>query len=224
MAADQVVWSEQGRLHFSYKGYIADAAQQTGNNNAAGGTIELEQTIDGHTVTDSATVVDHGVRAGDMVLVANASAIARCFVTAVAGKNISVAPYDATNNNGQLGSITGFSAGSDGDIDYRILVYGSEFRKGSNGREAANQPGFVSRTNKPIILKDKYEVSGSDASQIGWVEVSGEEGQSGYMWYLKAEGDTRARFADYLEMAMLESVTGDAAQSTAETEDTTCGS
>ena len=88
MAADQVVWSEQGRLHFSYKGYIANATQQTGNNNAAGGTIELEQTIDGHTVTDSATVVDHGVRAGDMVLVANASAIARCFVTAVAGKNI----------------------------------------------------------------------------------------------------------------------------------------
>jgi len=223
MAADQVVWSEQGRLHFSYKGYIANATQQAGNNNAAGGTIELEQTIDGHTVTDSATVVDHGVRAGDMVLVANASAVARCFVTAVEGKEISVAPYDATNNNGQLGSITGFSAGSDGDTDYRILVYGSEFRKGSNGREAANQPGFVSRTNKPIILKDKYEVSGSDASQIGWVEVSGEEGQSGYMWYLKAEGDTRARFADYLEMAMLESVNGDAAQSTADTFDATGG-
>ena len=48
-------------------------------------------------------------------------------------------------------------------------------------------------------------VSGSDASQIGWVEISGEEGQNGYLWYLKAEGDTRARFTDYLEMAMLES-------------------
>jgi hypothetical protein len=49
-----------------------------------------------------------------------------------------------------------------------------------------------------------YEVSGSDASQIGWVEVSGEEGQSGYLWYLKAEGDTRARFSDYLEMTLME--------------------
>ena len=50
-----------------------------------------------------------------------------------------------------------------------------------------------------------YEVSGSDVSQIGWVEVSGEDGQSGYYWYLKAEGDTRARFTDYLEMSMIES-------------------
>ena len=53
-------------------------------------------------------------------------------------------------------------------------------------------------------MKDYYEVSGSDASQVGWVEVSGEEGQSGYLWYLKAEGDTRARFTDYLEMSMIE--------------------
>ena len=54
-------------------------------------------------------------------------------------------------------------------------------------------------------MKDYYEVSGSDASAIGWVEVSGEEGQNGYLWYLKAEGDTRARFADYVEMSMMES-------------------
>jgi hypothetical protein len=65
-------------------------------------------------------------------------------------------------------------------------------------------PSFKSFTNKPIILKDKYEVSGSDASQIGWVEITGENGQSGYLWYLKAEGDTRTRFEDYLEISMVE--------------------
>jgi hypothetical protein len=97
-----------------------------------------------------------------------------------------------------------------------ILVYGSEFGKGvkymtggaattqEDGR-GANEPAFKSFTNKPIILKDYYEVSGSDTSRIGWVEITGEEGQSGYLWYLKAEADTRARFNDYLEMAMLES-------------------
>jgi hypothetical protein len=57
-------------------------------------------------------------------------------------------------------------------------------------------------------MKDYYEISGSDASRIGWVEVSAEDGTSGYLWYLKAEADTRARFTDYLEMAMLESVRG----------------
>ena len=53
-------------------------------------------------------------------------------------------------------------------------------------------------------MKDYYEVSGSDTARIGWVETTGESGQSGYLWYLKAEADTRARFTDYLEMAMLE--------------------
>ena len=69
----------------------------------------------------------------------------------------------------------------------------------------ANKPNFTSFTNKPIILKDYYEVSGSDASQIGWVEVSGEDGQAGYLWYLKAEGETRSRFMDYTEISMIES-------------------
>jgi len=57
-------------------------------------------------------------------------------------------------------------------------------------------------------MKDYYEISGSDASRIGWVEISAEEGGSGYLWYVKAEADTRARFNDYVEMAMLESVKG----------------
>jgi hypothetical protein len=89
----------------------------------------------------------------------------------------------------------------------RVLVIGSEFEKGSGARTAANAPKFKSHSNKHIILRDYYEVSGSDASAIGWVEISGEEGQNGYLWYLKAEGDTRARFADYLEMTMLEAET-----------------
>ncbi len=96
-----------------------------------------------------------------------------------------------------------------------LLVVGSEYGKGAKyadltGAAAADSrtaltPTFKSYSNKPIIMKDYYEVSGSDASQIGWVEVTGEDGQNGYLWYLKAEGDTRARFTDYMEMAMLES-------------------
>ena len=60
--------------------------------------------------------------------------------------------------------------------------------------------------NSPIILKDKYAVSGSDTAQIGWVEVTTENGASGYLWYLKSEHETRLRFEDYLETAMIEAV------------------
>jgi len=60
--------------------------------------------------------------------------------------------------------------------------------------------------NSPIIIKDKYAVSGSDMAQIGWVEVTTENGAAGYLWYLKSEHETRLRFEDYLETAMVEAV------------------
>ena len=67
-------------------------------------------------------------------------------------------------------------------------------------------PAFQQYNNKPMILRDKFEVNGSDTAQIGWVEVATEDGASGYLWYLKAESETRLRFEDYMEMTMVESV------------------
>jgi len=180
MTADQVVWSEQGRLHLSYK----DCTVSTN-------TITIVNEIGGH---DSNST--HGIRPGDMLLVSDANATAQAFVVSVGADNVVVLPYKHAN-------LAGVGIGSTG---VSILVYGSEYVKGAVGRDGANEPTFQSYDNKPIIMKDKYEISGSDASQIGWVEVSGEDGQNGYLWYLKAEGDTRTRFTDYLEMSMIESV------------------
>jgi len=194
MTSDQVVWSEQGRLHLSY----------TGTTHAStDGLILLQKDADGNDI-DAAGEDNHGVRVGDTVLVTAAAATVRCYVTAVDNTqeasnsvvSITVAPYSAAT----LNAVSGISTGT----AVSVFVYGSEFKKGTNGRVGANTPGFKTFTNNPIIMKDKYEVSGSDASQIGWVEVSGEEGQNGYLWYLKAAGDTRARFTDYCEMALIE--------------------
>jgi hypothetical protein len=66
------------------------------------------------------------------------------------------------------------------------------------------EPSFKTFTNRPMIIKDHFQVNGSDTAQIGWVEVAGESGNGGYLWYLKAAGDTRTRFNDYLEMTMVE--------------------
>ena len=49
-------------------------------------------------------------------------------------------------------------------------------------------------------------VNGSDMAQIGWVEVTTENGATGYLWYMKSEHETRLRFDDYLETSMLEAV------------------
>ena len=181
MSADQVVWSEQGRLHLSYKA------------NTAANVVTIAKDVDGNGVTTT-----HGIRVGDTVLVSDASATVKCYVSVVAGADVTCLPYTAASLND-----AGIADSASGEA-VSIFVYGSEFTKASNGRANANEPGFKSYTNKPIIMKDLYEVSGSDASAIGWVEVSGEEGQNGYLWYLKAAGDTRARFTDYCEMAMIE--------------------
>ena len=64
---------------------------------------------------------------------------------------------------------------------------------------------------KPIILKDKYAVSGSDMAQIGWVEVTTENGATRIPYgILKSEHETRLRFDDYLETAMIEAVPAEA--------------
>jgi hypothetical protein len=181
MTSDQVVWSEQGRLHLSYK-----------NCTVSTNTVTIVNEVGGHTSTST-----HGIRPGDMVLISDANATIRAFVSATAADTITVLPYTHANIAG---------AGIASTTDVSVIVYGSEYVKGAVGRAGANAPTFQSYDNKPIILRDKYEISGSDASAIGWVEVSGEDGQNGYLWYLKAEGDTRSRFTDYLEMAMIESV------------------
>ena len=203
MTSDQVIWSEQGRLHLSYKGHI----ESTTGGTLLGGQVEIEGDIDGTETNASGpafSAANHGVRVGDTIIIANTQGVVKAYVEEVNGAVLDVAPYGVAN-------LAAFTT-TGGTKDTTILVYGSEFKKGDDyqGSPArfANEPDFKTFTNKPIILKDYYEISGSDASQVGWVEVSGEEGQSGYLWYLKAEGDTRARFADYLEIAMMEAELG----------------
>ena len=191
MTSDQVVWSEQSRLHLSYVGQI-DA------DGDVNGTFTVQTDIDGNAITTT-----HGIRTNDVVLIAQSGVVVKALVVETPESDVvSVEPY----------ATAALSTLSDGTAT--LLVIGSEYGKGqeytddtgtfrSNKRRAL-EPQFKSFSNKPIIMKDYYEISGSDASQIGWVEVSGEEGQNGYFWYLKAEGDTRARFTDYLEMSMLE--------------------
>ena len=200
MQADQVVWSEQGRLHLAYTMTVTTV---NGGSSTNGGLITINDHID---TNATYTASSHGVRVNDTVILATSEAVLKALVVHVSGDALSVEPYGAADCT-SLTATTG-----------TLLVYGSEYGKGKRYVDAdgstatdsrgANEPSFKTYTNKPIIMKDYYEVSGSDTARIGWVEISGEEGQSGYMWYLKAEADTRARFNDYLEMAMLEGELG----------------
>ncbi len=207
MTSDQVIWSEQNRLHVSY-----DTAVVGGTGTTV--TVTIPE-ING-------AASECAIRAGQTVVVSNGLTSVKARVNTVAGASGAASSRTAvvTVDTYQVAEL---NAGGLADAAaVKIFVYGSEFAKGTPGMDAAIEPDFTQFNNKPIILKDFYEVSGSDAAQIGWVEVATEDGTSGYMWYLKAESETRLRFEDYLEMSMVEAekkgTNGAAALTAAKTE------
>ena len=143
MAADQVVWSEQGRLHLSYTGTVV-----TGT-----GVFDIDNDIDGAAIAAGATA-EHGVRLNDLVIVAMAEGSIKCIVTDIDDTNVNlvtVKPFAVEN----IDDDSRFT----GTLNATLLVYGSEWKKGSNGQGSAAEgpktvdPVFKSFSNKPIIIK-----------------------------------------------------------------------
>ena len=185
MSSDQVVWSEQGRLHVAFD----DVAVADVTNTTVALASEANKDLLG---------------VGMTVIIANGFNVVKARVDTVSGTGsatITVAPYGAADLAGLVAPATTGSVSN-----AKLFVYGSEFKKGSADGGKSVDAQFTSFSNKPIILRDKYTVNGSDTAQIGWVEVTSENGASGYLWYLKSEHEARLRFEDQLEMAMVEAV------------------
>ena len=185
--SDLIKWAEQGRLHTKYVNCTSAAAATSD--------------------TATWTVADAGItacnfRVGQTVFLsrnAGGTQSDKAIITAVSGLTFTVAYYAG---GGQ--TIPASTAST-------AFVYGSEFKKGTNGMSGSLEAEDSIFDNSPIIIKDNYQVSGSDMAQIGWVEVTTENGATGYLWYIKSEHETRLRFEDYLEMSMVEGVPAETA-------------
>jgi len=201
--SDLIKWAEQGRLHIKYTNVNANSAAAADN-----ATFLVNDVLVPTNQPLTGTASQIAARVGQTVVVTdNASAAQnKAIITAVdyAAGTFTVGFYEATGQAmAQNATCT-------------VFIYGSEFGKGTNGMIESVEPSDTILDNKPIILKDKYIVSGSDMAQIGWIEVTTENGATGYLWYLKAEHETRLRFDDYLETAMIEAVPADAASGAAD--------
>jgi len=191
--SDLITWAEQGRLHTKYTDCDsqAAAAQDTA-------TWDVLDTL----VPGTGQIA---LRIGQTVMISDNTAGSNLtnkgIITSVDYTNaqFDVAYYEAGGQTMAIG------------VQCSIFIYGSEFAKGQLGMTDSLEADDVFFQNSPIIIKDTYEVSGSDMAQIGWVEISTEDGGSGYLWYLKSEHETRLRFEDYLETAMIEAVPAEAA-------------
>jgi hypothetical protein len=172
---DQVQYWEESRLHSKVTLVVAAAASGASSTTAtfAAGGIQL--------------------RNNDVVLL-NGSV--RCIVDDMAdseglagGASGTVTLYPVTGTFGEA-----ISAASQ-----TVPVIGNLFAQGSDQPGQFLESNVVRRTNPYMILKETFKVSGSQATNIGWINV----GNGDYRWYVKGEMDTRQRFLDKREMMML---------------------
>ena len=97
------------------------------------------------------------------------------------------------------GSIVATGTDIDATTAGEFIRLGNMYAQGSNQPTAYDDFNAKKRTNPYMIVKDRYEVNGSQATNIGWVNVGGGE----YRWFMKGEQEARARFEDRREMMML---------------------
>jgi len=195
--SDLIKWAEQGRLHTKYTNVTSAAA--AGQDNA---TLTIADVL----VPGSGSIA---IRVGQTIMLSDSSINStnsnKAIVTAVdtAAGTIDVAYYEAGGQTMAAGVVCS------------LFIYGSEFQKGAIGMQGQLEADDQIFQNSPIIIKDRYAVSGSDMAQIGWIEVTTENGATGFLWYLKSEHETRLRFEDYLETAMVEAVPAEVASGAA---------
>ena len=212
--SDQIIWTEQGRLHTRYANIIplgnagglpggaVPAAIVAGvSGTALNFSVPTAQPRSTGSTTDKTEPVNFRVGATVMVqtqtgattAIGGAGEVIKGVVTAVAGQNFQIKCYVAHG---------GILIGS----RVTAVAYGNEFAKGTGTFTESLNPSYATFNNSPIILKDNYAINGSDTAQIGWIEVTSENGANGYLWYMKSEHENRLRWEDYLEMSMVEGV------------------
>lgn len=79
-----------------------------------------------------------------------------------------------------------------------LIILGNMYNQGTDAPSKFMETLPTKRTNSFMIVKDLFKVNGSQATNIGWVNVGGD-----YRWYIHGEQEARQRFLDRREMMML---------------------
>ena len=169
--ADEVQWWEEQRLH------------PTANFTATGTVTAAKNITIPFTTSSSGNTFN--LRVNDVVLW---NSVQRAIVAAITSSTVTLSNLaDATLS----GAVSG--------IAYSLPVIGNLYGQGTDQPTQFLESNVVRRTNPYMIMKEIYKVTGSQATNIGWVDVGGGD----YRWFIKGEADTRQRFIDKREMMLL---------------------
>jgi len=173
-SSDQVDWWEAGRRHKTLA--YENAPSHSGTTSI---TLDDDAVKQGVQVNDVVMDADSGVR-----FIVKAGG----FATGTGVNVVLVRLDDAVTVTGDLQSGGG-----------TLIKLGNMYAQGTNQPVAFDETDAVRRSNPFMIVKGRHEVNGSQATNIGWVNVGGGE----YRWFMYAEQEARKRFEDRREMMML---------------------
>ena len=176
--ADQVQYWEETRLH------PAQVATPAATAAVAATTMTLNMAVN----------TQKPLRVNDVILVGGQD---RFIVTAVAGGAETTYAASATATVVSLSSAGLTASAAAASASFPIV--GNLFAQGTDQNAGYLESNVVKRTNPYMIIKEVYKVTGSQATNIGWINL----GNGDYRWYVKSENDTRQRFLDKREMMML---------------------
>ena len=186
--ADEVQYWEEVRLHPSQYATVSASAAASARTI----TIVMPSAATGDTNAVKSQAAKY-LRLNDIVLVNGRD---RAIVTAIStGELTTAATASATVRTLATGGFTASVA----TTGVQFPIVGNMFAQGTGQNVGYLESDVVKRTNPYMILKEKYEVTGSQATNVGWIDVGGGD----YRWYVKSEMDTRQRFLDKREMMMI---------------------
>ena len=199
---------EEDWIHQSFK------ADDTAADVALTGGVQILIDATSHLASDSASGATSFVRPGSVILFPTGE-VGLCVAKWTSNQSAANETLDGYAGTLQSGPTPGVNNHVIHVMNYdggtaitvaesaTLTVIGMEFAEGT-GQPNGITPKLLEYSNTCMILKESYQVTGSEATNKVWFKVHDEAtGQSGYLWYLKGESDTYRRFMDYSEMMML---------------------
>ena len=183
--SDQIDWWEAGRRHRVIGGALGSSAQGGTANSPGTAVFTVDDTLSGD-ATDSSIGL---VQANDVLM--NAETGTRYLV------NEAPASADAALKLERLDGVR-TSPAEDGTTT-KMIHLGNIYAQGTDQPTHFQDADVVKYSNPFMLVKDRYQVNGSQATNIGWVNL----GNGDYRWFMYGEQEARKRFEDRREMMLL---------------------
>ena len=169
-SADQVEWFEEARRHRLYK---ADVGGTLNGSGILASTFQFDINPQKYDVLMSTV-------SGDKLIITSDQTNTTTGTVDVAHLTNATSSLQVTN-------------GTD------FVYLGNMYPQGSDQPDFFFETSPERRKNPYMIVKDRYEVNGSQATNIGYVNI----GNGDYRWFMHGEMEARKRFMDRRELMML---------------------